>query len=899
MGKALFHLAWAWFTLTALAIAPADAYIINNRWTRTATNSSTGSQGTPITLTWSFPTDEVLIPGNTIGTTVANNLRNFLDSNWGVGPGGSDLTQRPWFPIFEQSFARLSALSGVNYVYEPNDNGANFSDSTSGRGVLGVRGDIRLGGRSYGGGSNTLASNYYPQYGEMIINTDQVGYFRNSTNDYRGFRNTLMHELMHGLGINHVESSSSGFLIEPILSTSFDGPQLDDLLAIQRNYGDANEKNGGNDVFGNATPLGEVSPLQPASIGTPLGGTVIAGNQVGFLSIDDNSDSDFFRFSLSSRLDVALQLTPQGTNYQVGPQDGTQSEFNSLALSDLSLSLLGPNGTSILETANLNAAGASESIARRLLPGTYYVRVNGQADDIQLYNLGITASQPPAINLVWTGTINQDWNVGTTANFADVGTAALFYDGDHVTFDDSSSVKNVQLTQNVAAGEIQVETADHYVFSGSGGIVAGDLTVSGSGVVELANSGNSYQGDTHILAGTLAITGDANAMRSAITIAAGATLRMDAVDAATMTSSFTIEPDGTLEIGTESSSGNVFPDTPSAIVNEGQIRVRTSEALRSVSGSGRIDIENGTTEMDSNPGFAGMLNVKTGATAQLHDRIGLGTDEVRAHVESGGMLQLAENGLFSQSFELDASATLQVSGENDFLDSAKLAGSGQVVGDLLMPGTIAPGSEADPAGDLSITGNLALTDTSRVEFQLGGSEAGIDFTSIQVDGSVTLGGTLTAAFVLDFAPAHDDTFELLTAVGELSGEFDSVTLPEVAAGFEWSVIYNPHSVALHLSAPITVLPGDFNQDGNVDAADYTVWRDGLGENYTEEDYSDWKSHFGQSSGGSSNSLPSAAVPDPASIVLLAIGVLSSLATRSAAAVGPNRRLTTIPVCRTS
>ena len=247
MGKTFFCLAWSWFLLAAWAVDPAQAYIANDRWNRTATNFSTGSQGTPVTVTWSFPADGVLIPGNTSGT-VANNLQNFLDTNWGVGSGGSDLTQHRG-SHFRAVVRRLSALSGVTYVYEPHDDGISFSSSVSAGGVLGTRGDVRLGGRSYGAGLNTLASNYYPDYGEMMINTDQVNYLHNGANNYRGFRNTLMHELMHGLGISHVESSSSGFLIEPILSNAFDGPQLDDLLAIERLYGDAYEKNGGNDVY--------------------------------------------------------------------------------------------------------------------------------------------------------------------------------------------------------------------------------------------------------------------------------------------------------------------------------------------------------------------------------------------------------------------------------------------------------------------------------------------------------------------------------------------------------------------------------------------------------------------------------------------------------------------------
>ena len=50
---------------------------------------------------------------------------------------------------------------------------------------------------------------------------------------------------------------------------------------------------------------------------------------------------------------------------------------------------------------------------------------------------------------------------------------------------------------------------------------------------------------------------------------------------------------------------------------------------------------------------------------------------------------------------------------------------------------------------------------------------------------------------------------------------------------------------LTLASPTSLL-GDFNDDGTVDAADYTVWdRDGLGTIYDLSDYDDWKSHFGQ------------------------------------------------------
>jgi hypothetical protein len=48
------------------------------------------------------------------------------------------------------------------------------------------------------------------------------------------------------------------------------------------------------------------------------------------------------------------------------------------------------------------------------------------------------------------------------------------------------------------------------------------------------------------------------------------------------------------------------------------------------------------------------------------------------------------------------------------------------------------------------------------------------------------------------------------------------------------------------------IPGDFNNNGIVDAADYVVWRNGLGTTYTQTDYNAWRTHFG------STSTPSAA-----------------------------------------
>lgn len=61
------------------------------------------------------------------------------------------------------------------------------------------------------------------------------------------------------------------------------------------------------------------------------------------------------------------------------------------------------------------------------------------------------------------------------------------------------------------------------------------------------------------------------------------------------------------------------------------------------------------------------------------------------------------------------------------------------------------------------------------------------------------------------------------------------------------------------------LAGDYNGDHAVDAADYTVWRDGLGSTFTADDYEVWKLHFGEDMISAMSVMP---VPEPAALILV-------------------------------
>jgi hypothetical protein len=99
-----------------------------------------------------------------------------------------------------------------------------------------------------------------------------------------------------------------------------------------------------------------------------------------------------------------------------------------------------------------------------------------------------------------------------------------------------------------------------------------------------------------------------------------------------------------------------------------------------------------------------------------------------------------------------------------------------------------------------------------------------------------------------------------------------------------------YSGGILLATP-TVLEGDYNRDGTVDAADYVVWRDQMGiegnsliadgnrnGEIDQADYDVWKSNFGRTSSANlSNGTEPLAVPEPkAAAMLVHLGVLVML-----------------------
>lgn len=224
--------------------------------------------------------------------------------------------------------------------------------------------------------------------------------------------------------------------------------------------------------------------------------------------------------------------------------------------------------------------------------------------------------------------------------------------------------------------------------------------------------------------------------------------------------------------------------------------------------------------------------------------------------------------------------------------------------------------------DVSINGIAEIgvnvnTTSGKVSF-FGDQSFDFDITSYSLTSSLgqLLPGNLTSLEsqgVGDAAMTADDGigFELLDtpdmtteiAEADLTGAttFDNTTSFSLGNIFDTTTLEGDRDLQISFTTPKgelligTVnyfegggLAGDYNNDGFVNIADYTVWRNNLGASdesalnnngdgggVTVSDYQYWKDRFGNTSGAGSLAA-TAAVPEPSSTILLLLGAGSVL-----------------------
>lgn len=132
------------------------------------------------------------------------------------------------------------------------------------------------------------------------------------------------------------------------------------------------------------------------------------------------------------------------------------------------------------------------------------------------------------------------------------------------------------------------------------------------------------------------------------------------------------------------------------------------------------------------------------------------------------------------------------------------------------------------------------------------------------------------------------------------------TEPVDLVTIEWSSGIVQHLYDVPVDQTLLVIeapdqpPGDYNEDGRVDAADYTVWRDNLGQSrqlagesltattpgfVDDEDYLFWKLHFGESIQPGAGSEATAPVPEPATWLLVLVAAATGIRYRKRSHIG--------------
>ncbi|MGI8922806.1 MAG: matrixin family metalloprotease [Fimbriimonadales bacterium] len=326
-----------------------------DRWVTTH-GGNTGGWGNPASISYSYVPDGTFVPNSGLGSGPSS-----LFARMNAQFGGNTAL---WQSKFDASFNRWDALTGLSHTHV-NDDGAALHSAP---GVGTTRGDVRIAMITMTD-SNVIAYNFFPDIGDMVMN--RTFNFANPTNDYRFMRNTIMHEHGHGFGLEHMMSNNSIQLMEPILMTSQDGPQNDDIQGGQYTYGDWVENNDNNATN---SDLGNISN----------------GQEVLNLAIERPADQDWFRVTVSPGVAITITATPVGAIYNEGPQGGSQQSRNSTSINNLRVSAYEPNGTTLLGTSDTGATGQPEVLTNIIPPSgeaRIKIDVSTNAFDIQRYRL--------------------------------------------------------------------------------------------------------------------------------------------------------------------------------------------------------------------------------------------------------------------------------------------------------------------------------------------------------------------------------------------------------------------------------------------------------------------------------------------------------------------------------
>jgi autotransporter-associated beta strand protein len=483
-------------------------------------------------------------------------------------------------------------------------------------------------------------------------------------------------------------------------------------------------------------------------------------------------------------------------------------------------------------------------------------------------------------SVIWTGATNNQWDVQTTQNWSLNGSPNTFFTGDDVTFNNTGANPAVTLTGTVSPRNMVVNSStNNYGFTGGVISATGTLTKQGSSTLTFGNTNQftsvSLEGgavDVSGVAGTLGTGPLTMAGASIVNVGSGAALTNSSLAVAAGTSN-------TLSINGGAAAGG-------------------TTSIPTLTGDGNLSIVGNVDDkwlaLGNTGGFTGELSIgPDGTNATLLGNVrmlGGQTTFPNAVVNLSG-LTLANQAGASAAEAVFAFGELN--GDAATILNAFIGGSTSRPDAVWRIGDLNTDSQFDGLiVDNAATAADSLSHVLKVgtgKLTLTGLSSYTGDTTVQ-DGELSV----TNAFFADTS----DLFVGSTGVLDLdyigSDSIDSLyfgNVPQapgvyggIGSGAQFQVSYITGSGTLSVTT-LGGLPGDYNDDGVVDAADYTVWRDGgplLNETATKgvvdaADYTAWAGNYGATFAPGS----ALAIPEPAAVASLLVGLTLTLTGRRA------------------
>jgi PEP-CTERM motif len=220
-------------------------------------------------------------------------------------------------------------------------------------------------------------------------------------------------------------------------------------------------------------------------------------------------------------------------------------------------------------------------------------------------------------------------------------------------------------------------------------------------------------------------------------------------------------------------------------INNGTVLANQSVSLVVDPGNGLTN--NGTMQVNAGSALEVLGGITNTGTVNVGQAGQAGSSlflmgDAHDFVQTGGTTTLWTSG---SNLELQ-------SGQSMLLQGGTLQGFGTIAGNLSNTGgTVLPGTTG-VAGILTVTGNYSDPMGSVLDIQIGGSVAGSGFSQLDVLGTASLAGTLDVNLLNGFTPTNGEEFVILTS-GGLSGSFTDGVIHDGNVTF--TVYYSPAGFA--------------------------------------------------------------------------------------------------------